>query len=72
MTKIFRLLQTDIGRSVRDITSNIASLDIYASAQEVLATLARKEFEVKSEDNRWFALRIIPYRTMENRSRAWS
>jgi two-component system CheB/CheR fusion protein len=66
MTKIFRLLQTDIGRSVRDITSNIASLDIYASAQEVLATLARKEFEVKSEDNRWFALRIIPYRTMEN------
>ena len=66
MVKIFRLQQSDVGRSVRDITSNIPSLDIYTAAQEVLATLARKELEVKSEDERWFALRIIPYRTMEN------
>ncbi|MGB7566608.1 MAG: chemotaxis protein CheB [Chitinivibrionales bacterium] len=64
--KIFRLLQTDIGRSIRDITSNITSFNVYAAAEDVLATLVRKEVEVKNEDGRWFTLRIIPYRTMDN------
>ena len=64
--KIFRLLQTDIGRSIRDITSNITSFDVYTAAEDVLATLVRKEVEVKNEDGRWFTLRIIPYRTMDN------
>jgi two-component system, chemotaxis family, CheB/CheR fusion protein len=64
--KIFRLLQTDIGRSIRDITSNIASFNVYAAAEDVLATLMRKEVEVKNEDGKWFTLRIIPYRTMDN------
>jgi two-component system CheB/CheR fusion protein len=66
MVKIFRLLGTDIGRSIRDITSTIKSFDICAAAQGVLDTLERREAEVRNEDGRWYTLRIIPYRTMEN------
>ncbi len=66
MVKIFRLLGTDIGRSIRDITSTIRSFDICAAAQGVLDTLDRRETEVRNEDGRWYTLRIIPYRTMEN------
>jgi two-component system CheB/CheR fusion protein len=65
-TKIFRLLNTDLGRPIRDITSSIPSFDICAAADSVLATLDRKEAEVQSDDGRWYRLRIIPYRTMEN------
>ncbi len=66
MVKIFRLLGTDIGRSIRDITSTIKSFDICAAAQGVLDTLERRETEVRNEDGRWYTLRITPYRTMEN------
>jgi two-component system CheB/CheR fusion protein len=66
MAKIFRLLDTDIGRSIRDITSTIVSYNIYEAAGEVLASLTRKEVEVRNENDQWFSLRILPYRTMDN------
>jgi two-component system CheB/CheR fusion protein len=66
MAKVFRLLDTDTGRSIRDITSTIVSYNIYEAAAEVLASLVRKEVEVRNENGRWFQLRILPYRTMDN------
>ncbi len=35
-------------------------------AQEVLRTLAFSEREISTTDGRWFAVRIMPYRTMED------
>jgi two-component system CheB/CheR fusion protein len=66
MAKIFRLLDGDAGRSIRDITSTIVEYNIYEAAAEVLATLVRKEVEVRNENDQWFTLRILPYRTMDN------
>ena len=35
-------------------------------AKEVLKTLVPKEMEVETKKGRWFAMRILPYRTIEN------
>lgn len=63
--KIFRLQEGDIGRPIRDITSEIVSFNIYQAATDVLDTLVRKDVEVAAEGEKWFAVRILPYRTID-------
>ncbi|MGZ4999528.1 MAG: PAS domain-containing protein, partial [Methylomonas sp.] len=36
------------------------------NAQEVLRTLVFHEQQVKSHSGRWYRVRIMPYRTLEN------
>jgi PAS domain-containing protein len=66
MTKLFRLLPSDIGRSLKDFTTNVAYPDLYREAETVLDTLQTKQVEVRTEENKWFSMRILPYRTREN------
>jgi two-component system, chemotaxis family, CheB/CheR fusion protein len=66
MTKLFSLIPTDIGRSLRDFTTKIAYADLTRDAEAVLETLQTKETEVQAEDGRWLSMRILPYRTREN------
>ncbi len=66
MTKLFHLLPSDIGRSLKDFTTNIAYPDLYRDAETVLETLQTKEIEVRTEEDKWFSMRILPYRTREN------
>ena len=64
--KIFRLLKTDIGRSIRDITSRIPSLDIFKAANAVLKQLSMKAFEARTEQGTYYSVRALPYRTADN------
>lgn len=64
--KIFNLIATDTGRSIGDITSKIVGLDLLRIASEVLNTLHRESHEVQDVDGNWFAVRVIPYRTIDN------
>ena len=64
--KIFNLIQTDIGRPISDITSNIKYDRLYHDAEEVLGTLAKKENEVTGIEGRVYLMRIMPYRTLDN------
>ncbi len=66
MTKIFNLIQSDIGRSIGDITSKIKIVNLKNDAKEVLKTLVHKEVEVQDDEGNWYAMRISPYRTTEN------
>jgi two-component system CheB/CheR fusion protein len=66
MTKLFSLLQNDIGRPITDIVSNLAYDRIGEDVRDVIATLAKKELQVETKDNRWVVMRILPYRTSEN------
>jgi len=66
MTKIFNLIQSDIGRSISDITSRFKNYDLNSDAKDVLRTLVKKEVEVQDGEGNWFAMRISPYRTTEN------
>lgn len=66
MTKIFNLIQSDIGRPISHITSNVQHDDLCKNAEDVLRTLDRKEMEIQNKDGIWYAMRIGPYRTTEN------
>lgn len=66
ITKLFNLIQTDIGRPIGDITSNISLDNIAESAGEVLETLDRREVELQDKKGNWYSMRMMPYRTVEN------
>jgi two-component system CheB/CheR fusion protein len=66
MTKLFSLLQNDIGRPITDIVSHLTYNRIGDDVRDVIATLARKELQVETKDNHWYVMRILPYRTSEN------
>ncbi len=65
-TKIIKLIETDVGRPMTDLVSNIEGVDLARNAQEVLETLAFKEIQVRNTEGRQYAARILPYRTLEN------
>jgi two-component system CheB/CheR fusion protein len=66
-TKMLRLLPGDAGRPITDITSDLAYSALADDAREVLQTLVFKESSVSTRDGRWFTVRIMPYRTHDNR-----
>ena len=66
MTNFINLIQTDIGRPVSHIVSNMHYEVLVQDAQEVLKTLVPKEMEVQTKDERWYTMRMLPYRTVEN------
>jgi two-component system CheB/CheR fusion protein len=65
-TDIFNLIRTDLDRPISDITSKIRYEQLKKDSQEVLDTLMVKETEVQDTNNNWFAIRMSPYRTIEN------
>jgi len=66
-TKLFKLRQTDIGRPFTDMVSDLQYPEITQHAHEVLRTLVFKETEIATNDQRWFIVRIMPYRTYDDR-----
>ncbi|MDO9163778.1 MAG: CheR family methyltransferase [Methylococcaceae bacterium] len=63
---IFKLIDSDIGRPLGDLVSILKYDHLIDDARAVLQTLAHKEAEVQSQHDRWYLLRILPYRTTEN------
>ncbi len=67
VTQLINLIQTDIGRPVTHIVSNLMRYDrLAADVQDVLNTLALKEVEVQTTSGLWYLLSIRPYRSLEN------
>ena len=66
-TKIIKLIPSDVGRPITDLESGLHYPDLARDAQEVLRTLVPMQKLVDARDGRWFALRIMPYRTLDNR-----
>lgn len=66
-TPIINLIQSDIGRPVGHIVSNLAGYEkLPADTQAVLDTLVPKEVEVQTKAGAWYTMRILPYRTLDN------
>ncbi len=66
MNRVFKLIPGDVGRSITDIASDLLFDDLGDRTQEVLRTLVFFERQVSTRDGRWFTVRIMPYRTLEN------
>ena len=66
-TRIINLIQSDIGRPVGHIVSNLKGYDrLEVDTQSVLDTLVSKELEVQTKAGKCYMLRIMPYRTLDN------
>jgi two-component system CheB/CheR fusion protein len=65
--KIFKLIKSDIGRPITDLVSDLIYPDLPADALNVLKTLVYIKKQIPTKDGRWFSIRIMPYRTLDDR-----
>ena len=66
-TKIFKLIKSDIGRPFTDLVSDLIYPELADDALEVLRTLVFIQKQIPTKDGRWFSIRIMPYRTFDDR-----
>ncbi|HTJ79624.1 MAG TPA: chemotaxis protein CheB [Rariglobus sp.] len=64
---IIKFIPSDVGRPITDLASDLLYPTLVADAQEVLRTLVFSERAIASKDGRWFTVRVMPYRTTDNR-----
>ena len=61
------LIPADIGRPMAHIKTRLGEGDLDKSLEQVLRTLVPHQAEVRTEEGTWYDLRILPYRTADNR-----
>jgi len=66
-TKIIKLIPGDIGRPITDLASDLLYPELTDDARDVLRKLGFAEKAVNTRDGRWFTVRIMPYRTLDDR-----
>jgi two-component system CheB/CheR fusion protein len=66
-TKIIKLIPSDVGRPITDLASDVLYPELAQDAHEVLQKLCFAEKPVGTRDGRWFTVRIMPYRTLDDR-----
>jgi two-component system, chemotaxis family, CheB/CheR fusion protein len=66
-TGIIKLMPRDVGRPLTDLVSALRYPELAADAREVLRTLTAAEKPIATRDQRWFTVRIMPYRTLDDR-----
>jgi len=64
---LFNLIQTDINRSLSDITHRLHYPDIFQDIKLVFDKLLPIDQEVRSDDGLWYLAKLLPYRTAEDR-----
>lgn len=64
---LFNFAPSDIGRPIAHFARKFADENLLADAEEVLRKLTTIEAEVPGEKGRWYARRMLPYRTHDNR-----
>ena len=65
-TKIIKLIPSDVGRPITDLVSDLIESDLARDARDVMRDLAPVEKNVGTHDGRWFTVRIMPYRTLDD------
>ena len=66
-TVIVNLIQTDIGRPLTHVVTNLVYTAMIKDIAEVLKNLTPKVVEVQTKEGKWYTMRILPYRTIDNR-----
>ena len=65
--KIFKLRNVDIGRPFTELVTDLQYPEIESHALQVIKTLISIETAIETHDKRWFNIRIMPYRTLDDR-----
>lgn len=66
-TKIIKLIAADEGRPITDLATELQYPELTKDAGQVLQTLTSMEKPISARDGRWFTVRIMPYRTLDDR-----
>jgi two-component system CheB/CheR fusion protein len=64
--KIIKLIPGDVGRPITDLASQLRYPELVEDVRKVLKTLDPAEKPIGAKDGRWFTVRIMPYRTMDD------
>lgn len=64
--QIYKLIAGDLQRPLSDIASDLIYPELEDDAKEVLRTLVFCEKQIPTRSKRWFTVRIMPYRTVDN------
>ncbi len=67
VVKIFKLRTSDAGRPFTDLVSNLEYPEFEDHTRRVLKTLTFIETATCTRDGRWFNVRIMPYRTVDDK-----
>jgi chemotaxis methyl-accepting protein methylase/signal transduction histidine kinase len=65
-TELLNLISADVGRPLSHITQNFDGRSLSALAAAVMKNLTPVDKEVQIPDGRWFTMRILPYRTLDD------
>jgi PAS domain-containing protein len=65
-SKIINVRESDIGRPLSDITTILQYPTLQDDAKETLRTLIFSEKQISAGNDRWFSVRIMPYRRLDN------
>ncbi len=69
VTEQIRITENDIGRSIKDFSINFTYNHFIQDIEAVLASLQPLQREVADNKERWYLMRVLPYRTSENQIR---
>jgi two-component system CheB/CheR fusion protein len=67
ITNIFKLRSTDIGRPFTDLVTDLQYPNIDNHARQVLKNLTSIETATTTDSGKWYNVRIMPYRTLDDR-----
>jgi two-component system CheB/CheR fusion protein len=66
ITNIFKVRNTDVGRPFTDLVTDLKYPEIGIDARQVIKTLIYVEKSTMTKDGRWFDIKIMPYRTLDD------
>ncbi|MCB2408684.1 CheR family methyltransferase [Hymenobacter lucidus] len=64
--RIIKLLPSDAGRPITHFANNLRQENLAADIQQVLDRLVGFESNIQTTTGEWYAMRILPYRTLDN------
>ncbi len=67
IAELFHVIPSDVGRPFSHLSDTLESHDLAKDAALVIEHLAPIRREVKSAEGRWFMVRVLPYRTIDDR-----
>jgi two-component system, chemotaxis family, CheB/CheR fusion protein len=67
VTELFNIKSGDEGRPITDFTHRLDYETLVRDAHTVMENLTTLEREVRSQDGRWYLMRLRPYRTLDDK-----